>query len=637
LHTTTTTQKRKHQQPQLSTIPLQHIEVKSTVFTSVTPIPLEGYREYMPSLSALPNPNTSPKIVPGKPVSSRPPNQVTISVSSHTFPNELQSIAAGKKRASEDDAFRQELHKIGKFLGGVFAVALGLFMVIGVPVLLADSFAVVPYGKMALLQTRSGTIKPDVYSTGRHYVGVGSDMLVYPSTLINIDFSTILTSARRLQPAGETDEAHGLLRGFPADHRGLSEASDLHCNDFGCIKPDLQVRVLDGQLVALSFSFQLRLLEGELHALHRDYKDEYMRRFISAIEHRIHHSCARFASEEVFGKRREVEAAIEAAARDALVGRHAEVVGLQMQGVTLPQSIEDHIQRIEYIKYSAVQEELRAELLQLRAIGNRELLQVQGEASAVQMLLQHKGAQAVALLALDRQLEEAATARAELKLVTVCDRGAQLLGNETLNSLYALHEAKAAEDAATALQVVMETGVWAKRTAVYEQHTENNRLEIQVNVTRAEEGTKQMVANETVKALRWVVEHNATTELLQVGVLNQSVVGEERGKLALAKVQAKVAGAHARLEASRAVLDAGAAAATVRNDYHLAAYRIEHQALATAEAHAALVSGLAEPLTPSELLHLEWVSSHRKLRSGAQELEVATPAQLQLPGQALFA
>jgi hypothetical protein len=102
-----------------------------------------------------------------------------------------------------------------------------------------------------------------VYKGGWYFIGPIQSFFVFPSTLINIDFT---------------------------DYKGADH-------------PPIEVKDKIGQTVTLSFSLQYKLLEDDIGKLYENYQQTYLTTYLSRIDNAVRQVFATFDS-DIFWKDR---------------------------------------------------------------------------------------------------------------------------------------------------------------------------------------------------------------------------------------------------------------------------------------------------------------------------------------------
>ena len=220
---------------------------------------------------------------------------------------------------------------------------------------------------------------PQITGSGRHFVGIARDFHRLPKQIATIDFST----------SGGT--APMTLR--------VKNGQQIEV----CAGVQMWARVGTVALTPLlqaDISFQFKLPENKVFALYTDFKFGYASNFRKTAESSFRLVAAKYHAEEFFHNRTQIgthhvalalphlaqprrsftprvcwpaEADMQAALREKIEERHAELVGLQVRSIDLPDSFESRLVEIELKKQDAQKATEEILLAQINAETQKQL------------------------------------------------------------------------------------------------------------------------------------------------------------------------------------------------------------------------------------------------------------------------
>lgn len=178
--------------------------------------------------------------------------------------------------------------KCGTILGGIL-----LFASV---IMLAMSFDTVSPIECAV---KISSLSPDykkatLVTAGRHYIGLTNKLIKYPADLIFLKFD------------------------------------------------GLDVKTAGGQVMLLEMSFQIRLMISDLVQVAANFQENYKPKFLNVLQTTINSfvSTRKFTTDDYFGNRAKISAAIHIAVNEALKNYYAVVESMQLLNVKAPAEID---------------------------------------------------------------------------------------------------------------------------------------------------------------------------------------------------------------------------------------------------------------------------------------------------------
>lgn len=601
-------------------------------------------------------------------------------------------MAGLRSFGSRNDAMQRCMHNPW------ITVPLFVLVVIVMPILLSKSFGVVDFDEQALLFNYDGAITGGVHGSGRHFVGIGGKFLLYPRAFINIDFGDT-SNTRRLQdtePSGDArpSEAVAVATEFNMRTQPLSAGSRVL--DFPSLRnrhlsgklvateanekvapkahekaaPQTQaltVRVLDGQMVSLALSMQIRLPKAQLKQLYITFGDyeTYRTLLLRALTHRIRTVCQRFTSDDFFRNRTKIASSIEDEIRTELDSRYAQLMSLQLHSMQWPKMLNDFIMKTEGTKYRMIVQKTESTLAQQRAASDATLLHLNGEIDILQQHLKTAGEVLVKQWNSQELHERTITAMAVQRVAAKTTMDVQVFGNQTQNLLSSLYLTKTKVTAEVALDVLQMRKKYDHEMLQFEQKTRNVLLPEQAALLKVEEGQRQLLANMSAGHKMALAKHSAHTMTLQANALSAVVQTRETTKFEGSEVQQLSHMANAKRLVATSRLTHKGKAAELGGEWRVAAKKLDGEAklqqqvlarLGTGTNNNADVEGIVVGdgkdyanevemqlvkdidgkrclgMTGTELVHLGWLEAYGALqKSGAvHALEMRTPNTLRI-------
>jgi len=176
----------------------------------------------------------------------------------------------------------------GNFLIIVAIVGIGLF---------GGSFKTLsPLESGLKINAISQSVQSDkVYTSGRYFVGVGNNFIVYPTTLQTISFSD-------------------------AD---------------GADAPPLRASTSEGQTITLEVSLQYRLVISNLTLLYRKYESSYQSKYVTVAEAAMKNTVSqRYSTQDYFSQRAGIGDVMHTALNAVFINEYAVVEHFQLREIT---------------------------------------------------------------------------------------------------------------------------------------------------------------------------------------------------------------------------------------------------------------------------------------------------------------
>jgi len=174
------------------------------------------------------------------------------------------------------------------------------------------SFSSLEFNEYGLdYSTITKSADPQPYSGGIHFLGVGHHFIIYPKTVLTLEFS-------------EEKGANG---------------------------PPISSRTSDGLEVTLEISFQYKLIYENLYPLYMTFGDDYQRFFLNLAVDILTDAATNYTAYDFFMDRSKIGGAMQAALNQAYVNKCSSTIDFfQLRAVDLPDKFEDSIQQSEVKK-----------------------------------------------------------------------------------------------------------------------------------------------------------------------------------------------------------------------------------------------------------------------------------------------
>jgi len=453
--------------------------------------------------------------------------------------------------------------------------------------MLAESFERVMFDEYGIgYSTISGEIDTEITGSGRHFVGIARDFHRLPKQIATIDFST----------SGGT--------------------------------APMTLRVKNGQQIEADISFQFKLPESKVFALYTDFKFGYASNFRKTAESSFRLVAAKYHAEEFFHNRTQIEADMQAALREKIEERHAELVGLQVRAIDLPDSFESRLVEIELKKQDAQKATEEILLAQINAETQKQLRELIAAKDKLRIQLEQE-TENLRLHILQNETEiKEGTSRLLAALNAEKEEFLVLWAQETENlELEVLHN-KTIIDQQTNAEVAELDARTAEYIQLFTQETTNLQLGVLQNKTLEEERTTQAVAlinaekaafkdlfQQTTENLVAELEANIT-QVLQA-TSDALLALDTDGQLVTATATANIDKLLASAKADAAVTIASARTEAAHND---------------AEVSAGVQKAFAASLTGESQLLYSWIKAFESTAAtedgGLRYMDLATPTAL---------